>query len=56
MRGTMGNLLASIIVSVTAALAWWRASQGLTGWTEISAVMTIGAVILWVFYLRARRT
>ena len=56
MTGATGKILVSILISVTAALAWWRASQGLAGWREISVVVSAGAVISWVLCVRALRT
>jgi hypothetical protein len=49
------SMLLAIALSVVALLSWWRASQGLVGWTEMSAVWSIIAIIAWVMHWRAHR-
>ena len=49
------RMLMAALLSIIALLSWWRASQGLSGWTEMSTLWSLAAVIAWVFYLRARR-
>lgn len=49
------SMLFAIALSILSALSWWRASQGLAGWTEMSVIWSIGAVVFWVVHLRARR-
>jgi hypothetical protein len=49
------SMLLAVALSILAALSWWRASQGLAGWTEMSIIWSIAAIVSWVLHWRASR-
>lgn len=48
-------MLLATALSILGVLSWWRASQGLAGWTEMSVIWLIAAIVSWVIHWRARR-
>ena len=55
LRWTRSELWPAVLFTIMSALSWWRASQGRPGWKEMSIVWTIGAVVNWGLYFRAKR-
>ena len=48
-------LVTAALLTLSALFSWWRASQGLAGWTEISVLWSVGAALSWISYMHNRR-